>query len=67
MTRFRPCIDIHAGCVKQIVGGTLSERPGELKTNFVSPHSPEYFAEMYRRVRPLVVLTDRTASRAGTL
>jgi len=25
MTKFRPCIDIHAGVVKQIVGGTLSD------------------------------------------
>jgi hypothetical protein len=36
---FRPCIDLHGGLVKQIVGGTLAdgkEREGELKTNFVS-------------------------------
>ncbi len=34
---FRPCIDLHDGHVKQIVGGTLSETdPGSLKTNFVA-------------------------------
>lgn len=34
---FRPCIDLHNGQVKQIVGGTLSDdAPDALKTNFVS-------------------------------
>jgi phosphoribosylformimino-5-aminoimidazole carboxamide ribotide isomerase len=34
---FRPCIDLHDGVVKQIVGGSLSERdPSILQTNFVS-------------------------------
>ena len=46
--QFRPCIDLHDGKVKQIVGGTLSD--GEApKTNFVASHTPDYFAEMYRR------------------
>ncbi|OBT54943.1 hypothetical protein VE04_04703 [Pseudogymnoascus sp. 24MN13] len=36
MTRFRPCIDLHAGAVKQIIGGTLStSSPESVKTNFV--------------------------------
>jgi phosphoribosylformimino-5-aminoimidazole carboxamide ribotide isomerase len=48
MTRFRPCIDLHAGQVKQIVGGTLDSTTSELKTNFVSPHPPAYFAKLYR-------------------
>lgn len=49
MTIFRPCIDLHAGQVKQIVGGTLDENtPSTLKTNFVSPHAPAYFANLYR-------------------
>ncbi|KAK3333585.1 1--5-imidazole-4-carboxamide isomerase [Cercophora scortea] len=48
MTRFRPCIDLHAGQVKQIVGGTLdSANEAALKTNFVSPHPPAYFAKLY--------------------
>jgi len=34
---FRPCIDLHDGVVKQIVGATLSDsKPGTLKTNFVA-------------------------------
>jgi phosphoribosylformimino-5-aminoimidazole carboxamide ribonucleotide (ProFAR) isomerase len=37
---FRPCIDLHEGHVKQIVGGTLSETaPGSLKTNFVAKYA----------------------------
>lgn len=48
MTRFRPCIDLHAGQVKQIVGGTLDSTTSELKTNFVSPHPPAHFAKLYR-------------------
>ena len=46
MTRFRPCIDLHAGQVKQIVGGTLDT--GDLRTNFVSARPPAHFAELYR-------------------
>lgn len=33
---FRPCIDLHDGQVKQIVGGTLSDDSAQLKTNFVA-------------------------------
>jgi len=48
--KFRPCIDLHQGRVKQIVGATLrDDRPGELLTNFVAPQSPAWFAELYRR------------------
>lgn len=49
MTVFRPCIDLHDGQVKQIVGGSLSADGSGLKTNFVSPHPPGHFAAMYRR------------------
>lgn len=47
MTRFRPCIDLHAGQVKQIVGGTLTEQASDLKTNHVSQQSAGYFAKLY--------------------
>jgi len=44
---FRPCIDLHEGKVKQIVGGTLGDTG--LRTNFVSEKPAAWFAELYRR------------------
>ncbi len=49
MTRFRPCIDLHSGQVKQIVGGTLSNIESSLQTNHVSQHSAGYFARLYKQ------------------
>src|SRR3954467_8733329 len=46
---FRPCIDLHEGKVKQIVGGTLSDSPERLRTNFVSDRSAAWYAELYER------------------
>ncbi|MBE0541482.1 MAG: phosphoribosylformimino-5-aminoimidazole carboxamide ribotide isomerase [Verrucomicrobia bacterium] len=46
---FRPCIDLHEGRVKQIVGGTLSDEAGGLRTNFVSDRPAAWYAELYRR------------------
>jgi phosphoribosylformimino-5-aminoimidazole carboxamide ribotide isomerase len=43
---FRPCIDLHEGKVKQIVGGTLGN--SRLRTNFVSDRSAAWFAELYK-------------------
>ena len=34
--KFRPCIDIHNGKVKQIVGGSLTDRGNQATENFVS-------------------------------
>jgi phosphoribosylformimino-5-aminoimidazole carboxamide ribotide isomerase len=45
---FRPCIDLHNGQVKQIVGGTLTDDGDQLKTNFVSERSSAWYAELYR-------------------
>src|SRR5277367_1375082 len=44
---FRPCIDLHEGKVKQIVGGTLGDTG--LRTNFVAEKPAAWFAELYRR------------------
>ena len=44
---FRPCIDLHEGKVKQIVGGTLGD--AGLRTNFVSEKSAAWFAKLYKR------------------
>lgn len=49
MTRFRPCIDLHEGRVKQIVGGTLTDGGEGPAENFVSDRPAEAFAEIYRR------------------
>lgn len=49
MTKFRPCIDLHSGQVKQIVGGTLSDRDSDLKTNYVSKLPASHYAELYRK------------------
>jgi phosphoribosylformimino-5-aminoimidazole carboxamide ribotide isomerase len=46
MTRFRPCIDLHQGKVKQIIGGSLNDQGAV--TNFVSKHDASYFANLYK-------------------
>ena len=48
MTRaaFRPCIDLHDGKVKQIIGGSLQDS-GDPSTNFVSGLPPEHYARLY--------------------
>ena len=47
--KFRPCIDLHGGVVKQIVGSTLKDdAPEAVQTNFVAEKSPAWFAELYR-------------------
>ncbi len=48
MTRFRPCIDLHEGKVKQIVGSTLSEHAGDIRENFVSEKPAAWYAARYR-------------------
>lgn len=47
--QFRPCIDLHDGKVKQIVGSTLTDSGEGLKTNFVADRGPAWFAELYRK------------------
>ena len=49
MTLFRPCIDLHDGKVKQLVGGSLAGDGAGLLTNFVASQPPEHFAALYRR------------------
>ena len=47
--KFRPCIDLHKGQVKQIVGSTLIDgEPERLETNFTAHHPPEWYARLYR-------------------
>jgi phosphoribosylformimino-5-aminoimidazole carboxamide ribotide isomerase len=49
MSKFRPCIDLHNGKVKQIVGSSLSQNESELKTNFVSEKTAEWYAKLYKK------------------
>lgn len=48
MTKFRPCIDLHQGVVKQIVGGTLRDEGEGPKENFISDRPAGWFAERFR-------------------
>lgn len=45
---FRPCIDIHNGQVKQIVGGSLVDMGDYAKENFVSDKDGGYYATLYK-------------------
>ena len=47
--RFRPCIDIHNGKVKQIVGGSLTDISDQASENFVSGQDASFYAAMYAR------------------
>ena len=47
--RFRPCIDIHNGKVKQIVGGSLRDQGDRAKENFVSEKDAGYYADFYKK------------------
>lgn len=45
---FRPCIDIHNGKVKQIVGGSLKDAGNQAVENYVAEQDAAYFARMYK-------------------
>ena len=45
--RFRPCIDIHEGKVKQIVGSSISDN--SVLENFVSTKDAEYYANLFKK------------------
>ena len=47
--RFRPCIDIHNGKVKQIVGGSLRDEGNSACTNFSSELGADFYAGLYRK------------------
>lgn len=47
--KFRPCIDIHNGKVKQIVGGSLRDEGDQANTNFSSELGAAYYAKLYKR------------------
>lgn len=47
--KFRPCIDIHNGKVKQIVGGSLRDEGDAAVNNFVSEKDAAFYAKMYQK------------------
>lgn len=47
--KFRPCIDIHNGKVKQIVGGSLRDQGDMAQTNFISEQTAAWYAERYKQ------------------
>ena len=51
MTTFRPCIDLHQGKVKQIVGGSLRDDGAGPTENFVSDRPAGWFAQTFKNDR----------------
>jgi phosphoribosylformimino-5-aminoimidazole carboxamide ribotide isomerase len=49
LLKFRPCIDLHQGKVKQIVGGTLNNSSQNLVENFVSSQDTAYYASLFKK------------------
>ena len=46
---FRPCIDIHNGRVKQIVGSSLRDQGDTARENFVSQQDGAFYAHLYKK------------------
>ena len=47
--KFRPCIDIHNGQVKQIVGGSLRDFGDKANENFVAEQDAAFYARLYEK------------------
>ena len=47
--RFRPCIDIHNGTVKQIVGGSLTDQDDQAVENYQAAQEADFFSRLYRK------------------
>ena len=65
---FRPCIDIHNNQVKQIVGASLNNKNRDLKVNFVSHNSADYYARLYKENNlkggHIIMLDNRSREQA---
>ncbi len=46
--RFRPCIDIHNGRVKQIIGSSLTDTDNSADENFISEKNADFYAHLYK-------------------
>lgn len=47
--KFRPCIDIHNGKVKQIIGGSLKDLGDQAEENFISEKDAAFYAHCYQK------------------
>ena len=47
--KFRPCIDIHDGHIKQIVGSSVSDKKDDVLENYVSTMDADYYARLYKK------------------
>ena len=63
--KFRPCIDIHNGKVKQIVGGSLMDEGNQAITNFTSEYGADFYAKKYKaddlRGGHIILLNSKTS------
>ena len=63
--KFRPCIDIHNGKVKQIVGGSLRDEGDFAITNFASEYGADFYAKKYKADRihggHIILLNGKTS------
>ncbi len=63
--RFRPCIDIHNGKVKQIVGGSLQDEGDFATDNFVSEKDGAYYGSLYKKAGltggHIIILNPKTS------
>ncbi len=58
---FRPCIDIHNGKVKQIVGGTLSDQDDCAQENFVAAQDAAFYARLYQKDHIILLNPQQSA------
>jgi phosphoribosylformimino-5-aminoimidazole carboxamide ribotide isomerase len=47
--QFRPCIDLHAGVVKQIVGSTLNQEHTSVVENFIATEDSTFYAQLFKQ------------------
>ena len=63
--KFRPCIDIHNGKVKQIVGSSLVDKGNQADENFISEKNADYFASLYKEKKlsggHIILLNPKTS------
>ncbi len=63
--KFRPCIDIHNGKVKQIVGGSLTDNKNFAKENFVATKNADFYANLYKEHNlsggHIIILNDKSS------